>query len=134
MQVLEKLKILIVEDEPDIRGFVTDTLQSAAATVVQSSNADDALEALKTNTFDLIICDLRMPGMDGVTFMQRVIYEGFKLPVVVLSGYCSPEKMKQCRFLGAVDFLEKPFSSEQLVESISKIFASARRPRRVSSI
>ena len=110
-------KILIVDDDEGVCGCLRDICVSAGCDVKISSEASAALEVLKGEPFHLVISDVRMPHMDGVSFLDALEKEQIDVPVVMMTGYTdySPEKIDE---LNAVALLQKPFSGKQVREII----------------
>lgn len=110
--------ILVVEDEALIRHLVVDTLTDEGHRVLAAASGEDALERLDGHTPDLMIVDLRMPGMSGQEFVRRHRERGAAVPVVVLSG--SSEAKQVGREIGAVAVIHKPFDLDDLVRVVKR--------------
>jgi two-component system chemotaxis response regulator CheY len=115
--------VLTVDDSVSLRKLVATTLTAAGHQVVEASNGQQGLEALKTNTFNLIISDLNMPIMDGLTFIKHVRAIGaYKFtPILILTTEMDPVKKKAAKDSGATGWLVKPFDPEQLLSTIRKV-------------
>ncbi|HEY8936751.1 MAG TPA: response regulator [Cyclobacteriaceae bacterium] len=113
-------KILLVDDTVDILENLTEFLTLEGYELITSLNGLDGLEKLNSNTPDLIITDLRMPGMDGFTFIQKIkSQESTKeIPVLVFSANATPENQQKSIELGAIRFIKKPCTIETLLEII----------------
>src|SRR5256885_7231118 len=81
-------------------------------------NAAKALELVKTERFDLILSDVVMPGKDGLAFLAELKQQGVTTPVVMMSGQAHIEMAVKATRLGAIDFLEKPVSTDKLLLSV----------------
>jgi len=110
--------ILVVEDEALIRHLVVDTLTDEGHTVTAAPSGEEALDRLDAHQPDLLIIDLRMPGMDGQEFVRRQREHGTSIPVVVLSG--SSEARQVGREIGALAVIRKPFDLEELVRIVKQ--------------
>ena len=119
MQVA-KGNILIVEDDADLREVIKDTLIMDGHQVAEADCAESALEKLSQATFELVVSDVNMPGMDGYQLLRRIAGEYPQLPVLIMTAYGSISNAVQAIRNGAVDFLEKPFSSERLLGVVDK--------------
>ena len=123
--LLTRIKTLVVDDEPMIREVLQDLLSDIGCEVTTHSSAKSALDDLKSTDFDLIISDVTMPGMDGVSFLQEVDTNELSPKAVkyLLSGGVNREltdKVKNFQ-LGKVDgFIKKPFSQQDLREIVDQ--------------
>lgn len=117
--------ILIVDDDARMLRALAKVLTGAGARVTCASWAGDAIEVLtgRQRQMDLVITDLRMPLVTGLTVVYA-IHEVFPgLPIVVLTALGSPELKAECLRQGASAFLEKPLNTAQLVDVVEKVFA-----------
>src|SRR5277367_1049618 len=89
-------------------------------------NAGRALELLKTQPFDMMMSDVVMPGKDGLALLEDVRAAGITLPVVMISGQANIEMAVRATRLGAVDFLEKPLSTDKLLVTVENTVKLAR--------
>jgi two-component system, NtrC family, nitrogen regulation response regulator NtrX len=109
-------RILVVDDEPDIRRLVCEILEDEGYQVAAAENAGVARELKKSKTPDLILLDIWMPDTDGITLLKEwVAEEAMLCPVVMMSGHGSVEAAVEATRLGAYDFLEKPLSLAKLL-------------------
>jgi len=115
--------VLTVDDSVSLRKLVANTLASAGHQVAEASNGAEALEVIKTKTFNLIISDINMPVMDGLTFIKHVrVLAAYKFtPILVLTTEMDPAKKKVAKESGATGWLVKPFDPEQLLTTIRKV-------------
>ena len=111
--------ILVVEDEALIRHLVVDTLTDEGHSVMAAPSGEEALGRLNGHPPDLLIVDLRMPGMSGQEFVRRQRETGSSIPVVVLSG--SSEAKQVGRELGAIAVIHKPFDLDELVRIVKRV-------------
>jgi DNA-binding response OmpR family regulator len=111
-------RILLVDDEPKIRGFIARALSSAGYAIDCAANGDDALRQLGVGEYGLVILDLIMPGMDGRAVLTKVIRDHPDQPVLVLSCLDDVTTKVTCLDLGAHDYLTKPFSLEELLARV----------------
>jgi DNA-binding NtrC family response regulator len=109
-------RILVVDDEPDIRRLISEILQDEGYQVATAENAAEARALKKTTSPDLILLDIWMPDSDGITLLREWVTEKKLLsPVVMMSGHGSVEAAVEATRLGAYDFLEKPLSMAKLL-------------------
>jgi len=101
-------KILIIDDERDNTEIIKDILEDVSYTTMLARSANEAKAIVATNTFDLILMDVWMPGQDGISLLSQWQSEGFSTPVVMMSGHAEPSDIVKAMKLGAVDFLKKP--------------------------
>ena len=100
--------ILVIEDETVFRSVIAGFLGSLGATVHQAGNGLEALEQLKIQTPELILCDLAMPKMGGIEFVERLLIQGVKIPVLVISATDKMTDIAKVLRLGVKDVLLKP--------------------------
>lgn len=117
-----KMKFLIVEDEVALSKMLRATLSSLAETDI-SNSGEDAIEKLSENFYDLILLDLMLPGMSGDEVLKKV-RKDCTTPIIILSAISDVDKKVACLNLGADDYIEKPFSREEL---LARVQAALRR-------
>ena len=115
--------ILVAEDNRVNQRLLTFTLQKSGHRVITALHGGEALAQLAVNSIDLVIADINMPEMDGVTFVKRVrADERFRaLPVIVLTASGKDEDYEMAWAAGANDVLTKPTSSHELIATIEKM-------------
>ena len=103
-------KILLIEDTLDVLNNLTELLQMEGYEIISAFNGMDAFERLKSNKPDLIITDLRMPHMDGFSFIEQLKLKPIlkSIPILVFSANATPENERKVLELGAAGFLKKP--------------------------
>jgi len=111
-------RILIVEDDLDLREALVDTLALAGIDYIEAGNGDEAIALLKQQTVDMVISDVNMPGMGGHELLAYLRQEYPVLPVALITAYGQVEKAVDAIRKGAVDYLMKPFEPEQLIALI----------------
>jgi len=115
-----KSNILIVDDEPVTRKSLTDILRLEGYNVTSAPNGQAAVEYVRTHQVDLMVVDLRMPGMDGLEVVQVVNQLAPDTEVVLLTAYASTETAIQALRLRIHDYLQKPAPPAQIVSSVKK--------------
>lgn len=114
-----KAKIMVVDDDPDIRLILKDRLESLKYSVMTASNGAEALEKLSQDEPELMFLDLQMPGMDGMQVLRKL--KGHpELAIVIITAFGTIEKAVDAIKEGAFDFITKPFSAEHLDLVIKK--------------
>ncbi len=108
------MNILFIEDDPMNRRVVKDMLDVAGATMAEAGLAEEGLARIEYESFDVILMDLRMPGMDGLEVAARIKATQPWLPVVIVTGFGSPESKARAKELGIAGFLHKPLSPEMI--------------------
>ncbi len=101
--------ILVVEDDKNTRKLLTAVLQNNGYNVIQSTNGEEALEALEHNHVDLMVLDVMMPKMDGFTLTETLRQSGSQLPILILSAKQNVMDIRQGFLVGIDDYLTKPF-------------------------
>jgi two-component system nitrogen regulation response regulator NtrX len=113
--------ILVVDDEPDIRNLVQEILIDEGYDVVVAENAAEARESRRTRRPDLILLDIWMPDVDGITLLKEWQSEGVgNAPVIMMSGHGTVETAVEATRLGAYDFIEKPLSLAKLLLTVER--------------
>lgn len=102
------MKILIVDDEKAIRNSIKDILEMEEYTVDTAENGEEAIAKASKEKFDAIICDIKMPVMDGIEVLDRLVADGIESPVIMLSGHGDLDTAVTCIKKGAFDFISKP--------------------------
>ena len=120
-----KKSILIVEDEIRIRFLIRDYLLKENFNVIEAENGLEALELFKTEKIDLIILDIMMPKMDGLTLLHK-IREVSTIPVILLTAKSEEEDKLQGYEYGADDYMTKPFSPKVLVAKVKVLLKRSR--------
>lgn len=113
-------KILLIDDEEDFVATLAERMRSRDMDVSTSTSAIEALEKIDKESFDAIVLDLQMPGMDGLEALKRIKEKNSNLQVILLTGQATVEKSIQAMKLGALDLLEKPADIEMLTEKIKQ--------------
>jgi two-component system cell cycle response regulator len=120
-------KILSVDDSKTIRMIVTRTLKAYDCVVCEASNGEEGLAVAAAEKPDVIILDITMPVMDGVTMLSKLREDAElkSIPVVMLTAESSRENIAQIARLGVRDYLVKPCKEEQLIEKLNRIVSLA---------
>ena len=117
------MKILFVEDDSVNRRVLKAMIEQAGSTLSEAENALRGLEMIEHNSYDLILMDLRMPGMDGMTAIKKIRErsdEKAKLPIIVVTADSAPGLRANCIAGGADDFIMKPVAMATLFDTIAR--------------
>jgi len=120
------MNILYIEDDPMNRRVVRDMLDVAGATMVEAGLAEEGLRRIAAEPFDLVLLDLRMPGMDGFEALRRIRARtdaAGTVPVIVVTADTATDLTERCLALGADDVLFKPVAMDALFDAIGRILA-----------
>lgn len=116
-------RILIVDDEESLLDTLARASRLMGYRVDTASSGAEAWQRLGTNVYDVVVTDLRMPGMGGRDLMDRIARRGVRTRVVVITGYATLQAAIDCLRKGAVDFLPKPFEVETFLERLEEALA-----------
>jgi two-component system chemotaxis response regulator CheY len=116
-------QILAVDDSVSMRQMVAYTLSGAGYAVVQATDGVEALELARRGEVDLVLTDVHMPRMDGITLVRELrALDGFRLtPMLILTTESSQEKKLEGKRAGATGWIVKPFNPQQLLATIAKV-------------
>ena len=119
--------ILTVDDSPSMRQMVRATLESAGYGVVEATDGQEALEFARTRNVDLVICDVNMPRMDGITLVRELrTLSGYRLtPLLLLTTESSQDKKFEGKRAGATGWIVKPFNPNQLLATLDRLLSAA---------
>jgi len=113
--------VLIVDDEKNIRLTLAMALETLNLQVEMAAHGEEALQKLAEKSYDLILLDMRLPGLDGMEVLGRVVKTWSQSKVIVITAYGSSEMAVGAMTLGAVDFLPKPFDPEDVRKTVTRI-------------
>jgi len=126
----EAAHILVVDDEGANRYSVSKTLQRVGYIVSEAASGEEALDIMVKQNFDVVLTDIRMPGLDGVELLRRIKDEAPDAIVILMTGYASLGTAVEALRLGAHDYLIKPSSSQDIRQSVSRGVERARNLKR----
>jgi DNA-binding NtrC family response regulator len=119
-------RILIVDDETNVRLNFRMTLETEGYEIFEARSAEQAVEVLAEHSFALVILDMRMPGMDGLELLAKMRESGIGAPVMIVTAYTDVPHAVKAMKLGAIDFLQKPLRPEDFRNIVAEII---KRPR-----
>jgi len=112
---LKEIKVLMVDDEADFLETLIKRLKKRGLEVSGVKNGQEALKVLHERSFDVVILDVKMPGMDGIEVLRHIKEEFPNVEVIMLTGHANVEVAIQGMELGAFDYLMKPMDIDELV-------------------
>jgi DNA-binding response OmpR family regulator len=113
------IRVLVVDDEEDFLKALVTRLELRGMDVRGVTSGDEALETLAERSFDVVVLDIKMPGMDGIDVLRAIRREHAGTAVLVLTGHASQELSEEGRSLGAFDYLIKPVKLEKILQRIA---------------
>ena len=116
-------RVLVVDDEIDIRETLEFVLRKASYEVATADSGISAVAAAKASHFDLVVTDLKMPGMDSAETITAIRAFAPDLPIVVATGYASEEATADFMRRGARDYIRKPFDLEEFLAVVKRILS-----------
>jgi two-component system nitrogen regulation response regulator NtrX len=127
---MSAMRILVVDDEADIRGLLKEILSEEGYSVEVAADAEQARAARTRQAPDLVLLDIWMPGVDGITLLRewsQTAADGVQ--VVMMSGHGTIETAVEATRLGAFDFVEKPLSIAKLLRTVERALEAGKRKR-----
>ena len=119
--VLEQMKILVVDDEEGARELFNTILTDEGYHVTLAISGEDALTRLKADAFDLVVTDIKMPGMDGLQLLQEIRKSGARSDVIMVTAYGEVESYLKAMSLGAAEYINKPIRIKELKRIVHKV-------------
>lgn len=110
--------ILVIDDEKGIRDTLKEILEYEKHTVDVAEEGQQGLEKLKTNTYEIVLCDIKMPGMDGIEVLEKIVEDYPEMPVIMISGHGNIDTAVEAIKKGAYDFIEKPLDLNRMLITI----------------
>lgn len=120
------MDILAIDDDEVILAYIQEVLEEKGHQVFTHSDSTEGLAKAEEREFDLILLDLKMPGLDGMQVLTRLNEMGSLAPVIILTGYGSREKVQESMRRGAFDFIEKPFEIAPFTQTVEKAMIVSR--------
>ena len=120
------IQVLVLDDEIIVCERLKDYLEKKEMSVEVFTESQKALERLKEKTFDVIITDVKMQAPTGIDVLSTVKKEAYKSEVIVITGYSSIETLRQAEFIGAFEFIAKPFQMSEIYNLVRKAAKKAR--------
>lgn len=117
--------VFVVDDDEAVRHFLRGLIVSVNLRVQAYASAQEFLEAYQQGSPGCLVLDIRMPGMSGLELQQELNARGIDLPIIVLTGHGSVQVAVHAMKAGAIDFIEKPFNNELLLDRVQKAVAKS---------
>ena len=119
-------RVLIVDDEKRLAYFLGQTLQLdfPECQVDTAYSGEEALSSLASHAYDLIIADVRMPGVSGMELIKGVRYLDAEVPIILLTGYGSASLRREAATLGVNHYVDQPFDVDSLISTVSQLLPS----------
>jgi two-component system, NtrC family, nitrogen regulation response regulator NtrX len=115
---LPMAKILIVDDEKSIRSTLREILEYEKFKIDEAKDGEEGLELLKQGSYDLVLCDIKMPKMDGLELLHKAMEEGIDAPFIMISAHGTIDSAVEATKKGAFDFLQKPLDLNRLLVTL----------------
>ena len=119
---MEEFKILVVDDEDDFRETIVKRLQKRKMTARGAESGEKALELIEAQPFDVVVLDVKMPGLDGIDTLREIKQRRPLIEVILLTGHASMESGIEGMKLGAYDYVMKPANLEELIEKMRQAY------------
>jgi DNA-binding NtrC family response regulator len=119
---MEEFKILVVDDEDDFRETIVKRLQKRKMTALGAESGQKALELIEAQPFDVVVLDVKMPGLDGIDTLREIKKRKPLIEVILLTGHASMESGVEGMKLGAYDYVMKPANLEELIEKMRQAY------------
>ena len=124
IELIKTLKVLYVEDEIALRDITSSSIESMINELVVADNGKEGLEKFINGKFDLIITDLSMPVMNGITMIKEIRKINSTIPIVVTTAFCSQnDEVAELKEIGMCDYIMKPVDVMKLLQTIDKSIA-----------
>ena len=115
---MDKKQLLAIDDEQVILGAIQRVAGSEGWQVTTAPDATQGLDLALKNQYDLCLCDIKLPDMDGFEFLEKLNKANSTLPVIMTTGYATVENAVRSLDLGAIDYLPKPFTADELISAL----------------
>ena len=119
------MEVLLVDDEPSIRETLAEFLIQEGHSVTSCGSGERAIDLVMKQAYDVVVCDMNLPGIDGIDVLERLRANHPAVPVLLITAYATVESAVEAFQKGAVDYLTKPF---QLADLANKLQALRRKP------
>ena len=118
---LKSMKILLIDDDEWIRDSMSIFFESEGCYLLALETAEEGIEELKKEVYDIIIVDYRLPGMDGLEFLRQIQESHPGAIKILITAYGSEEVVSEAMRIGIQDFIEKPFTTKTIEGSLSRL-------------
>jgi len=118
---LQKMKMLLIDDDEWIRNSMRLYFEGEGCHLLALETAEEGIEALKREAYDIIITDYKLPDMDGLEFLKRIQTDYPHAMKIIISAYGNKEVVSEAIRIGVHDFIEKPFTSKDIEKALSRL-------------
>ena len=122
---IKNMKILLVDDDEWIRDSMSFFFEAEGCNLLTFETAEEAMEAVTQQTYDIVFSDYKLPGMDGLEFLRRVKEKQPNAFEIFVTAYANCEIEKEANEIGVKDIIPKPFTSEDVETSLSRIIGNS---------
>jgi two-component system, OmpR family, response regulator len=119
---MEEFRVLVVDDEDDFRETIVKRLQKRKMTAQGAESGEKALDLIDVQPFDVVVLDVKMPGLDGIETLREIKKKKPLIEVILLTGHASMESGIEGIKLGAFDYVMKPANLDELVEKMRQAY------------
>jgi two-component system, NtrC family, response regulator AtoC len=113
-------RVLVIDDEENLRHYLQLVLGEAGYQVETASDGAEALERMQHHTWDIVLCDIRMPRMDGMAFLKEAKTKSLEGTIIMMSAYGTVDTAVEAMKIGAYDYISKPFNADEIILTIKK--------------
>ena len=117
---IRNLKIMLVDDDEWIRDSLTVLFEAEGCDLLALETAEEGIEAIQQQTYDIVISDYKLPGMNGLEFLRRVKDKQPNAIEILITAYGNQEILKEAKMLGIRNFIPKPFTTENIETALSR--------------
>ena len=118
---LKNMKILLIDDDEWIRDSLSLFFESEGCQLLALETAEEALDAIKQQTYEIIITDYRLPGINGLEFLKQIQSKDLDAVMILITAYCDDEVISEAKRIGVQDIITKPFNSEDIEASLARL-------------
>ena len=122
---IKNMKILLVDDDEWIRDSLSVFFEAEGCNLLTFETAEEGMEALKQQTYDIVISDYKLPGMDGLEFLRRVKEKQPHAFEILITAYTNSEILNEAKMMGVKDIIPKPFTSEDVEMSLTRVIENS---------
>jgi CheY-like chemotaxis protein len=122
---IKNMKILLVDDDEWIRDSLSLFFEAEGCNLLAFETAEEAIEAVKQQSYDIVISDYKLPGMDGLEFLRRVKERQPNAFEILITAYANREICEEAKMVGVRDIIPKPFTSEDVETSLARVIVNS---------
>ncbi|MBT8365322.1 MAG: response regulator [Deltaproteobacteria bacterium] len=122
---IKNMKILLVDDDEWIRDSLSLFFEVEGCNLLTLETAEEGIEAVKQQAYDLVISDYKLPGMDGIEFLRRVKEKQPNVFEILITAYANYKIVKEAKKIGVQEFIPKPFTSENVEISLARVIENS---------